>query len=111
MDPGKEGIEERFALAAAVGTGVALGDLEGILLMLDVRMVLPLVKDAFDKPLFFETPVDEIDEFNVDERLVDRDKRVPDSDGWVAMIKMRGDRPLVGTAQRLFSALLSIGCM
>lgn len=90
MVPGNEGIEERFALTDAVGTGVALGDLEGILLILDGRMVLALVKDAFDRPRFFDTPVDDMDEFNVDERLVDCDKRVPDSDGWDAIIGMRG---------------------
>lgn len=97
MLPGNEGIEERFALTDTVGTGVALGDLEGILLMLDGRMVLALVRDAFERPLFFETPVDETDEFNVDERLVDRDKRVPDSDGGIglAIIRTNDERPLL----------------
>ena len=76
-----DGIEVRFALTDGTGTGVAFGDRE-VLILLELRMVvLPLTSEALDVALGFEILAVDMDDPSVDERLVEREKRVEASDG------------------------------
>jgi hypothetical protein len=77
----KDGMEVRFAVTDGTGTGVVFGDRE-VLILLELRMVvLPLTREALDVALGFETLAVDMDDPSVDERLVEREKRVEASDG------------------------------